>query len=150
MESMDKFYLAGINRKINPDGTITIHCRNCGRPIMKAAGARIRTVTKCQVCILREQGVLNAEELVKPKYVTTDPTQPPVPLTAEDDIYVLYPEEAMNQGKLMPSGGVVGTAKSFFRAIGFALENLASKVPVMSKRVARRQRAGGLYEKEEE
>lgn len=150
MGSMDKFYLTGINRRINSDGTVTIHCRQCGRPIMRAVMPRIRTVSKCQVCILTEQGVLNAEELVKPKYLTTDPTMPPIPLTAEDDVYILYPEEAsLREGKPSPSGGVVGTAKSFFRAISFAL-GLVNEKPPESKKMGRRQRGGGLYEREDE
>lgn len=91
---------------------------------------------------------MNAEELVKPKYLLTDPTMPPIPLTAEDAVYVLYPEEAMlREGKPSPSGGVVGTAKAFFRAISFAL-GLVDEKPPESKRIGRRQRGGGLYETE--
>ena len=150
MGVLDKFYLTGINRRVNSDGTVTIHCRQCGRPIMKATMPRIRTVTKCQKCLLQEQGVVNAAELVEPQYLMTDPTMPPVPLTAEDDVYLLYPEEAVyREGKLPPSGGVVGTAKAFFRAVSFAL-GLTDEKPPESKKVARRQRGGGLYEREDE
>lgn len=150
MGSLDKFYLAGINRRINSDGTVTIHCKQCGRPVMRATMPRIRTVTKCAVCVLTEQGVLGAADLIKPQYLLTDPTMPPIPITAEDPVYVLYPEEAMERkGKPAPSGGVIGTAKAFFRAVSFAL-GMTDQPVAVSKKTGRRQRTGGLYERDDE
>jgi len=132
-----------------PDGTQTIYCRQCSRPIARVARAPFRTVSKCSVCLAREQGIKDPEKHVLPQYLMTDPTQPPIPLTEEDPIYALFPEEAMNQGKIPPSGGVIGTVKAFYRAV-VAWANVPEGEPVImsvAKKITRQKRSGGLYER---
>src|ERR1700751_766657 len=105
------------------DGTTSIYCRKCGREVARRAMAQIRSVTKCAICVLQEQGVKDPEQYVLPQYVMTDPTKPALPLSmeSEDALYMLFPEERPNEGEAPPPvGGIMGTAKAIFRALGFA------------------------------
>src|SRR5579864_2342338 len=111
-------------RGTNPDGTTSIFCRQCGREIMRQQHATIRSVTKCAICIAKEQGVENPEDYVLTQYAMPDPTKPPVPIEMDDSLYggvlMLYPESVQEQTGIIPlAGGVVGTVKSIFRTLGF-------------------------------
>jgi len=112
---------------------------------MKVVRPVIRTVSECKVCELTAQGVVDAEKLVTQQYVMSDPLSPPVPFNGDDPLFVLYPEMEVEQGKIPPSGGVVGTVMSFFRALG--LPKGPEGPPPASKTIAKRNRSGGLYEK---
>lgn len=136
------------------DGAVAIYCRKCGREIGVYARSQIRSVTKCQICMLKEQGVLNPEDHVLPQYVlSSDPNRIPVPLDIDHDggILLLYPEEKYeNEGRLPQSGGVVGTVKSIFRAFGFGKPPEEKEVevnPPQSLVTARSKRGSGLYGK---
>lgn len=112
------------------------------------ARAPIRTVSKCALCIAREQGIKDPEKHIMPQYLMTDPSQPPIPLTEDDPVYALFPEEAMNQGKTPPSGGVIGTVKAFYRAVvGWWNVPEEEPIPMLSKKITRQKRSGGLYER---
>ena len=139
---------AGIGPRQNADGTRTIYCKNCSRPIMRMVRPTVTSVSKCALCILREQGVEHPEQHVLASYVITDPMSPPIPLEQEDPVNILYPEEAVAQGKIPASGGVVGTTKAFFRAVvgWFGQEERPQSVP-LSKKITRQARSGGLYER---
>lgn len=151
-DDVSMLFVTGVPRK-NPDGTCTIYCRRCGRPIMRQARPQITTVTSCALCLLRDQGVENPEQHVLQSYLMTDPTAPPIPLEDTDPMMALYPEESvMKRGKLPPSGGVIGTVKSMFRAVvgWFGQEEEEAKVEnkeLLSKKISKRKRSGGLWER---
>jgi hypothetical protein len=129
----------------NPDGTTSVYCNKCGREIMRTVHPTIRTVSRCQLCILKAQGVLNAEDYVLAQYMLPDATKPPVPIDIDDSIaagvLLLYPEERMKRGEIVPqTGGVIGTIKSMFRTLGF--QQQAPKAPEPSKTMASEKRTG--------
>ena len=112
--------------------------------------AQFRTVSKCQICILNEQGVLNPEEHVLPQYLQTDPTKPPIPLNAEsaDYLYDVFPDERPEEGQLIPRSGVMGTVRSVFSAIGFfkeMVQEAAKKVP-KSRKIAEKKKRETLFD----
>jgi hypothetical protein len=132
-------------RTRNPDGTTSVFCKQCGREIMRMTHPVIRSVSKCQLCILKEQGVVNAEDYVLPQYLIPDASKPPVPIDIDDSIaggvLLLYPEERMMKGELVPqTGGVIGTIKSVFRTLGFP--RLLPKTQAPSKVMASEKRTG--------
>lgn len=107
---------------------------------------QFRTVTKCAICLLKEQGVENPEDHVLAQYyLSNDPNKLPIPIDAdtslEGGILLLSKEDEVD--KLPIVGGLFGTVRSLFRAIGFTKP--VEEVPV-SKDVAKRKRTGGLYD----
>lgn len=110
----------------------------------------------CAICILKEQGVLNPEDYVLPQYAIPDPTKPPVPIDMSDElaagILLLYPEAQLEEEGVVPfSGGVVGTVKSIFRALGFKGKQPPSvgepqvEENPPSKEIAMAKKGTGLY-----
>jgi len=99
-------------------------------------------VSKCAICVLQEQGIMDAEKYVLSRYVQLDPTNPPIPRDAEgeDSIFILYPEERDN--RVRSSGGIIGTAKAVYRALGFGKQPDAE--PPESRKIAIRRRKGSL------
>lgn len=100
--------------------------------------------------MLEEQGVKNPEKYVLPQYIATDPTKPVVPLNAEDaeSMYLMFPEERPIEGEAPPPvGGIMGTAKAIFRALGFAkdIERQQQEDIPQSKKVATKRRKSSLY-----
>ena len=86
------------------------------------------------------------EDYVLQQYVQLDPSKPPLPLTAEgeDVVFQLVPEEE-RKGMKMPSGGVWGTIKSIYRALGLPREDQVAPEDVPeSRKVALRRRKGSL------
>ena len=102
--------------------------------------SQIRSVEKCAICILREQGVENPEEVVLQQYFMFDPTKPPVPVDAEGDnvILNLFPEEKQEFARMPSSGGIAGTVKAIYRAVGF---KIAKVIEEKSQKVAKKRRA---------
>jgi len=144
----NRFWIKHEVRKRNPDGTTSIYCRRCGREIMRAIHPTIMSVTKCQLCVLKEQGIINAEDYVLAQYKFPGPDKPPVPIDADDSIaggvLLLYPEEKMEQGAFIPPvGGIIGTVKQMFRTLGFALAKPAE--PPKSKQIATETGRTGLF-----
>jgi hypothetical protein len=146
-------------RSFNPDKTIGIYCRNCGREIIRVAQSTVRSVTKCQICLLKEQGVLNPEDAVLPQYIlSSDHNRIPVPIEAGQDdlqagVLMLYPEMALEEtGQIPQSGGFVGTVRSMFRAFGFIKPKTKKQADneaiatTPSLAVARSKRHKGLFE----
>ncbi len=134
-----------VGRARNPDGTVSVFCRTCGREIMRQIHPTIRSVTKCQICVLKAQGVVNAEDYVLAQYMMPDASKPPIPIDYDDSIaggvLLLYPEEKMKQGDPIPqTGGIIGTVKSMFRTLGFMQAKPAEPVP--SKVIASGKRTG--------
>lgn len=129
----------------NANGAVSVYCRQCGREVARAAQIRIRSIAKCAYCELLDKGITNPEDYVLPQYIMTDPTKPPVPIGAEgeDSVFLLFPEEKQ-EGTPQMSGGIIGTAKSFFRALGFGKEEEIQKTE--SRQIAERRRKGGLYD----
>jgi hypothetical protein len=132
-------------RARNPDGTTSVYCKKCGREIMRQVNAVIRTVTKCQLCVLKEQGIINAEDYVLAQYMLPDAGKPPIPIDIDDSIaagvLLLYPEERLKRGDPIPqTGGVIGTIKSMFRTLGFQQAKPAAPEP--SKVMASEKRSG--------
>jgi len=126
---------------------------------MRQQHATIRSVTKCAICIAKEQGVENPEDYVLTQYAMPDPTKPPVPIEMDDSLYggvlMLYPESVQEQTGIIPlAGGVVGTVKSIFRTLGFGKGDESPVVPspetgdgTVSQELARSKRGTGLYGK---
>src|ERR1035437_5509859 len=91
-------------------GLVGIYCRRCGRELIRCANSSVRSVTMCQVCILKEQGIEHPEDFVLNQYkLSEDMNRIPVPVNddgLEQGILMLYPEEFAEQGQqLLPSGG---------------------------------------------
>ena len=135
-------------------GNTGVYCRQCGREIWRQANPQIRSVTKCMICVLKEQGVANAEDHVLTQYyMSNDPTKIPTPIDAdmslEGGILLLNqnPEQDSEKGIIPQTGGLFGTVRSLFKTIGFALTS--NEEPPASKETAKRKRMGsgesGLY-----
>ncbi len=106
----------------------------------------------CQVCILKEQGIEHPEDFVLNQYkLSEDMNRIPVPVNddgLEQGILMLYPEEFAEQGQqLLPSGGVFGTVKAIFRAMGFIKpKEVEVQEETVSRAVAKSKHGQGLYE----
>lgn len=140
----NRFWVKHEVRRRNPDGTTSIYCRKCGREIQRVVYASITSISKCQNCILKEQGVINSEDYVLAQYRMPDATKPPVPIDLDDSIaggvLLLYPEEQLLPGDPIPqTGGIIGTVKSMFRTLGF-MQPKPEKPP--SKEIASEPRSG--------
>lgn len=138
-----------VGKAINPDGTTSIFCRQCGREIMRAVHPTIRTVTQCAICRLKEEGILDPEDHVLAQYRLPDPMGPPVPIDIDDElsqgVLMLYPESKLEEDGRVPStGGVMGTVRSIFKALGFLQPKEAEPAP--SKTIATGKRRKGLYD----
>jgi hypothetical protein len=115
---------------------------------MVVGNPTIRSVTKCQICILKEQGVPNAEDYVLSQYyIPNDTTRVPIPVDAdlsmEGGILLLNPDTEEGNKNAPMSGGFFGTVRSLFKVFGFNQEQ--EEIPI-SKDVAKRKRTGGLYD----
>lgn len=133
-------------RKTQSDGGAGIYCRQCGREITRQVNPQIRSVSKCAICVLKEQGVKNPEDHVLTQYyLSNDPNKLPVPIDAdtslEGGILLLSKDDIVD--KLPMTGGLVGTVRSLFKALGF---QKAPEEEVQSKEVATKKRTGGLYD----
>ena len=133
------------------DGTVGVYCRKCGREISRRAFSQIRSVNKCAICVLEAEGVTDAEKNVLPQYVMTDPFKPPMPLSAEsaEVMFEIFPEERPAPGENPPpSGGIMGTAKSVYRAMGFAMEIAKEKIKALpkSRKVADRNKRKSVFD----
>lgn len=117
---------------------------------MQVGNPTIRTITKCQICILKEQGIENPEDHVLTQYyMSNDPTRIPTPIDAdmsmEGGILLLTQDQEQDseKGIIPQTGGFFGTVSSLFKTIGFNQKK--EEVPV-SKDIAKRKRTGGLYD----
>ena len=86
--------------------------------------------------------------MVLSQYMQLDPSKPPVPINAEgpDVAYALFPEERVDEYGILPSGGVVGTAKNFFRAIGLAVKAAVFAELPKSRKTALIRKRKTLYD----
>lgn len=127
------------------DGMTGVYCQKCGREICRRNNTQFRSIAKCAICVLAENGIFDAESNVLPQYIMFDPTKPPVPLDAEGDssILNLFPEEKVLFGRMPSSGGVAGTAKAIFRALGFS-KPVVEKAP-SQKTATKRRRESSLF-----
>ena len=141
---MTWFQRHGVPRR-NFNGMTGVYCQTCGREICLRNNTQFRSVTKCAICLLQEQGVAEPEKYILPQYYMFDPTKPPVPIDAESESVVvnLFPEEKQDLGRTASSGGVAGTAKALYRAIGFIKQKVA---PVVSQVTAiKRRKESSLF-----
>ena len=142
----NRFWVANECRRRNADGSLSIYCRKCGREIMRNQGfTNFLSVSKCQLCVLKEQGVINAEDFVLAQYKIPDATSPPIPIDLDDSIaggvLLLNPDERILDGESIPqSGGVIGTIRSMFRTLSF--KQVKPEKPTESKVLATRKRSG--------
>ena len=145
---LDYFHHQFPRRSIS--GLQSIYCRKCGREIARTPQAQFRTVSKCQICVLTEQGVPNAEEFVLAQYIQLDPTKPPVPNNAEsaEYLYDVFPDERPIDGQQAPMTGVMGTVRSVYQAVGFLKDIVAKKMKVLpkSRKLADKKAGGSLYD----
>ena len=127
------------------DGLTAVYCRSCGREIAIRNDSRIRSAIG--VCC---QGKDIPEEYFTSQYVMTDPTGPPVPKDAEKAVFLLFPDEEMEDGQLVKpvAGGIVGTAKAIYRAFGFgrSKEEREEALPKSKKIATVRRKASKLFE----
>lgn len=127
------------------DGMTGVYCQTCHREICRRTDSRLRSVVKCALCQLVEQGVENPEQYILPQYLMLDPTKAPVPLNAENESVIvdLFPEEKVNVGLGPSAGGVAGTVKAIYRALGFLP---AKQKPATSHTTAaKRRRESSLF-----
>lgn len=126
------------------DGLTAVYCRSCGREIAVRNDARIKSAIG--VCC---QGLDIPEEYFTPQYVMTDPTGVPVPRDAEKTMFLFFPDEEMEDGQLVKpiAGGIVGTAKAIYRALGFGQSRVQKQEAVpKSKQIAVRNRKSKLFD----
>lgn len=126
------------------DGLTPVYCRSCGREIAIRNDSRIKSAIG--VCC---QGLDIPEEYFTPQYVLTDPMGAPVPRDAENSMFLLFPEEELEDGQLVKpiAGGIAGTAKAIYRAIGFTVSRVAAQILLPeSKKIAQRKRKSKLFE----
>ena len=133
------------------DGLTSIYCRQCGREIQRAIRPTIRTVTKCAICVAKEQGIENPEDhILAQYYLSNDPNKLPTPIdadmSAEGGILLLQPnaEQLDSNGNPLQSGGLVGTVKSLFRVLGFAKSE--EPEPASRERAVSKRKGGGLWD----
>lgn len=126
---MPKFPKSFVRHEVpraTPDRTIGVYCKKCGREIQRFAQSTIRSVSKCAICIAKENGVLNPEDHILPQYtLSSDSNRIPMPVPTEEEmmggVLLLDPESQYEETGVLPqSGGVVGTVRAIFRAFGFA------------------------------
>lgn len=127
------------------DGMVSVYCQTCQREICRRTNSQFRSVVKCLLCQLKEAGVEDPESKVLPQYYMFDPTKPPVPLNAESDdvILNLFPEEKQEFMRMPSSGGVAGTVKSIFRAVGFGKPKVEQSTS--QKTAAKRRKESSLF-----
>lgn len=127
------------------DGLTPVYCRSCGREIAIRNDSRIKSAIG--VCC---QGLDIPEEYFTPQYVMTDPQGVPTPVNAEKAVFLLFPEEEMPDGALVKpvAGGIVGTAKSIYRALGFgkSREEREAELPKSKKIAKTRRKKSTLFE----
>ncbi len=142
-----KFFQRHETPRRNFNGMIGVYCQTCGREICLRTNSQFRSVVKCILCQLKEAGVENPEEHVLPQYLMLDPTKPPIPADAEGDgiILNLFPEEQEHYSRVPSSGGVAGTIKAIYRALGFKIEKPSE--PVSQKTATKRRRESNLFSK---
>lgn len=133
----------------NPDGTKTIWCRACGRPVARAHGALVSTVSECIVCQLVNSGRMTkaeAEEYTRLKYTQPNLMEPPRPLTnPEDEIITLYEDEAIET-----KHGKFGFLRPLFKVIAWIVEpEEKPEEELPSVAAARRKKNKGLFSLEE-
>lgn len=129
--------LAG-RRLTNPDGTVNISCKQCGRVVVRARTPLITSISQCAVC----QGY--PEEYVLSHYTQQDPTKAPIPwIDPADEVTTLYPEE-----RLETPLGKWGWLRPLFRAVNWI--EAAVTAPPPSKAISKRKKNKGLFEREEE
>ena len=134
-------------RITNPDGTTNIRCRLCTRIVARVSSPMITTVSKCQICILVEQGWAreDAEHVVLHQYFQGDLTKQPIPyIDPADEVVTLYPEES--QGNKKKKWGLL---RPLFRVLGWLGEPEPASKP-LSVSVSKRKRNKGLLEPEDE
>jgi hypothetical protein len=137
-------YIKREERQRRYDGLTAVYCRKCGREIAIRNDGRIKSAIG--VCC---QGLDIPEEYFTPQYVMTDPLGVPVPRAAENSMFLLFPEEEMEDGQLVKpiAGGIAGTAKAIYRAIGFTVTKIAQQIALPeSKKIAIRNRKSKLFE----
>lgn len=139
----NRFWVRNETRRRNPDGTASIYCRKCGREIIRENHPNILSVTKCALCVLKEQGVVNAEDYILAQYRIPHEGMP-IPVDYDDSIaggvLLLNPEEKLAEGVPIPQIGVIGTIKSMFRNIGFRKAPVVE--PAKSTTLATEKRTG--------
>ena len=128
------------------DGMTSVYCQSCGREICRRNNTQIRSVVKCAICVLKAEGVENPEDRVLPQYLMFDPMKPPIPIDAEGDgaIVNLFPEEKVEFGRIPSSGGIAGTAKALYRALGFGKPKPVH--PPSQKTATKRRKDSSLFE----
>jgi hypothetical protein len=142
----NRFWVQNEVRRKNPDGSVSIYCRKCGREIIRNQGfTNFLSVTKCANCMLKEKGVINSEDFVLAQYRLPDSNSLPIPIDMDDSIaggvLLLYPDEKIHDGEQIPqTGGIIGTVRSMFRTIGFALPKPVKEIG--SRVLATRNRSG--------
>lgn len=153
----NRFWLKHEFPRRNPDGSTSIYCAKCGREVMRSHTPRIRSVSKCALCVLKASGVemppgKQAEDYILAQYLIPGPDKPPVPIDLDDSIaagvLMLYPEERMaTEGPIPQVGGIIGTIRSVFRTI--VPWKPKDEAPPPSKQIAKdlkqEARGGGLF-----
>jgi hypothetical protein len=121
-------------RRLNSDGTITIICKVCGKPLHRGLYQGFSTA-KCSDCA----GVPTDD-------VITGAT------TLPDGRVIYQPKSYAEDSLLYPEGGVVekvGLARAVFRALGFGRPKEPKPPEVESRKVSRGKRRRPIFGAEE-
>jgi hypothetical protein len=122
-------------RKMNADGTITIVCRLCGRPIIRAMYQGFSTAICTECSTGQEPGVVQGAVMMPDGRLLY---QADANITVDA---VLYSEE--------PEKEKIGLARAVFRALGFRRKKVAPAPVQKSREVAKSKQRKPLFGPEE-
>lgn len=121
-------------RRVNSDGTITVVCRICGKPLIRMMYQGFSTVT-CSDCKgIPTDGVVTGATILPDGQVVYNAEQ------LADAI--LYPES--------PEIEKIGLARSVFRALGFGRPKEPLEPAKESKKVSRERRRKPIFGPEDD
>ena len=121
-------------RRLNSDGTVTVHCKICGKPIYRGLYQGFSTA-KCSDCA----GV-PTDDVMTGATILPDGRVIYQPKAYTDSL--LYPES--------PEVEKVGLARAVFRALGFGRPKEPKPPEVESRKVAREKRRKPIFGPEDE
>jgi hypothetical protein len=116
-------------RKVNPDGTVTVVCRICGKPLYRGMYQGFSTA-KCSDCAgVPTDGMITGAITLPDGRVVYQPAQ-----TADA---LLYPDA--------PEMEKVGLARAIFRALGFGRAKEPQPEATESRKISREKRRKPIF-----
>lgn len=120
-------------RRMNADGTVTIVCRICGKPLIRMMYAGF-TTARCSDCAgISTEGMITG--------ATTLPDGRVIYQAEQLGDAILYPEQ--------PEMEKVGLTRAIFRALGFGRPKEPKPAAVESKKISREKKRKPIFDSTE-